>query len=250
MTPSARAQGGKPPASPSLLPLLKPYRGQIFLLLALTIVANSMNLLAPRLIARSIDGFGKPGFALGLVLGQLAAVGSFSFIFTYGQSIVQTYASEKVARDLRTRLVEKLSVQTYGFVETVVRPNCSPISLPTSMASSSSSPRPSRRSFLPSSRSSARASFFCPSTGGSASVSSASFPSSASRLPSRSRRSANSSARARRRSTGSTASSTRASSALLSSVFSARKASSLKNSPPPTGRPFRSGSASCACSPV
>src|ERR1019366_4225953 len=118
MSPSVRAPGGRPPGGPGLFPLLKPYRGQIFLLLALTLVANSMNLLAPKLISHAIDRFGKPGFALGVVIGQFALVALLSFIFTYGQNIVQTYASEKVARDLRGRLVEKLSVQTYGFVET------------------------------------------------------------------------------------------------------------------------------------
>jgi len=39
------------------------------------------------------------------------------FLFTYLQSIIQTYASERVARDLRTKLSDKLSVQTAAFVE-------------------------------------------------------------------------------------------------------------------------------------
>jgi len=119
MSPSTRAPAGESPGSPSLFPLLKPYSGLIGLLLVLTIVANSMNLLVPKLISRAIDSFGKPGFSLGTVVGQFALVAILSFVLTYGQSIVQTFASEKVARDLRARLVAKLSVQTYGFVETV-----------------------------------------------------------------------------------------------------------------------------------
>jgi ATP-binding cassette subfamily B protein len=89
------------------------------LLFAMTIVANSMNLLAPRLIAHAIDGFGKAGFNLTTVMGQLVLVAALSFVFTYAQMLVQTYASEQVARDLRSRLAAKLSGQTYAFVEGV-----------------------------------------------------------------------------------------------------------------------------------
>ena len=40
-----------------------------------------------------------------------------AFLLTYLQSLVQTYASERVAKDLRTRLAAKLATQTYSFVE-------------------------------------------------------------------------------------------------------------------------------------
>src|ERR1700679_593768 len=109
--------GNKPPGAAGLLPLLKPYSGLIGFLLLLTILSSRLNLAVPRLISHAIDTFGKPGFALGPMVLQFAAVAIFIFAFTYGQSIVQTYASEKVARDLRARLVAKISVQTYGFVE-------------------------------------------------------------------------------------------------------------------------------------
>jgi ATP-binding cassette subfamily B protein len=38
-------------------------------------------------------------------------------LLTYLQSLVQTYASEQVAKDLRARLAAKLATQTYSFVE-------------------------------------------------------------------------------------------------------------------------------------
>jgi len=39
------------------------------------------------------------------------------FIFTFLQGILQTYASERVARDLRTKLAEKISRQSYAFIQ-------------------------------------------------------------------------------------------------------------------------------------
>lgn len=115
MSPTA----AKPPGAAGLLPLLKPYSGLIAMLLAMTIIANSLTLAVPRLISHAIDAFGKPGFALGVVVLQFSVVALLIFAFTYGQSIAQTFASEKVARDLRSRLVGKISVQTFGFVEKV-----------------------------------------------------------------------------------------------------------------------------------
>jgi ATP-binding cassette subfamily B protein len=39
------------------------------------------------------------------------------FIFTFLQGILQTYASERVARDLRTKLADKISRQSYSFIQ-------------------------------------------------------------------------------------------------------------------------------------
>ena len=41
----------------------------------------------------------------------------FIFAFTYGQSIAQTYASERVARDLRSAVIAKISEQDYAYIE-------------------------------------------------------------------------------------------------------------------------------------
>ncbi len=41
------------------------------------------------------------------------------FIFSYLQSIIQTYTSERVARDLRSRLSDKISRQSHAFIEFV-----------------------------------------------------------------------------------------------------------------------------------
>jgi ATP-binding cassette subfamily B protein len=107
---------------PSLLPLLKPYRGLMILLTALTIAANGLTLGVPKLISRAIDDYIKTtllhaGFNTTTIILQFASIALAVFILTYLQSIVQTYASERVAKDLRSRLVAKISLQSYAFVE-------------------------------------------------------------------------------------------------------------------------------------
>jgi len=89
------------------------------MLAALTILANALNLAVPKLIASAIDNYQQPNFALSPMIARFLLVCVSAFLLTYLQSLVQTYASERVAKDLRARLVAKLATQTYSFVEHV-----------------------------------------------------------------------------------------------------------------------------------
>ncbi len=102
---------------PGVLSLLKPYRGLIIVLLLFTLLSNGINLLLPTIIANAIDAFTAGVFALNPVLVNFSLAILLIFIFTYLQSIIQTYASERVARDLRTKLSNKISLQTAAFIE-------------------------------------------------------------------------------------------------------------------------------------
>jgi ATP-binding cassette subfamily B protein len=116
-----KESGNKPPRPPSggLFQLVKPYKGLVALLATLTILANALNLVVPKLIARAIDNYKLPNFALGPMIAWFLLVSVSAFFLTYLQSLVQTYASERVAKDLRTRLAGKLATQSYSFVEQV-----------------------------------------------------------------------------------------------------------------------------------
>lgn len=107
------------PKGPGLSTLLKPYRGFITLLVLLALISNAFNLWLPKIIAATIDSFTnspEAGIRRPLVIEFLWAVIG-SFVFAYLQSLVQTYTSEKVARDLRTRLSEKISRQSFEFLQ-------------------------------------------------------------------------------------------------------------------------------------
>ncbi len=101
----------------SIIHLLKPYRSLLFLLLFFTLLSNALNLLIPRIIASGIDAFTLGDFSFRTVFLQFGIAIVFIFIFTYVQSILQTYTSERVARDLRARLSDKISKQNYSFIE-------------------------------------------------------------------------------------------------------------------------------------
>jgi ATP-binding cassette, subfamily B, bacterial len=114
-----KTKGNKPKAKaqPGIFSLLKPYRGMIFLLLLLALLSNGINLLLPKIIAHGIDAYTRQAFNLSLTLKEFLLASISVFIFSYLQSIVQTYASERVARDLRTRLADKISRQSHAYLQ-------------------------------------------------------------------------------------------------------------------------------------
>lgn len=116
-TKTTRQKPGGKPASPGIFSLLKPYRGLILLLLLLALLSNGVTLWIPRIISQGIDAYTQKHGSLGTIIFQFSLASLLVFIFTYLQSIVQTYASEKVARDLRTKLSDKISRQSHAFIQ-------------------------------------------------------------------------------------------------------------------------------------
>ena len=104
---------------PRILSLLKQYRGLVALLLLFTLIGNGFNLWLPKLISKSIDAFNTGHYAPQNVLIEFMGAVASIFVFSYLQSIIQTYVSERVARELRTRLSEQISKQSYLFIEKV-----------------------------------------------------------------------------------------------------------------------------------
>ena len=102
---------------PGIFSLLKPYTGLLFLLILLALFSNAANLWLPKIISHGIDDYihsfiTRTHFDVDPILIKFSGAILFIFLFSYLQSIIQTYASEKVARDLRTRLSFKISQQS------------------------------------------------------------------------------------------------------------------------------------------
>jgi len=96
--------------------LLVPYKGLIILLLVFTLLSNGINLFIPKIIAGGIDAFTAHHFVFRPLVIKFTLAVAAIFVFTYLQGIIQTYASERVARDLRTKLAGKISQQSYAFI--------------------------------------------------------------------------------------------------------------------------------------
>ena len=100
----------------SIFSLLKPYSGIVIVLIIMALLGSGVNMLIPKIIAHSIDTFSANKFDMGSVVIQFLGAGAAIFVFTFLQNIIQTYTSERVARDLRTRLSDKISQQSYSYI--------------------------------------------------------------------------------------------------------------------------------------
>ncbi len=108
-----------PPKGPSVFSLLTPYRQLVALLILFALLSNAINLWLPKIIAGGIDDFIKGHDTLHKTITYFSVAAVVVFIFSYLQSVVQTYASERVAKDMRNKLSDKISRQSYAYIEEV-----------------------------------------------------------------------------------------------------------------------------------
>ena len=110
---------GKPgkPKGPGLFSLLKPYRGMIILLILLSLIGNGISLAIPNISRHAIDAFIGNHLDIRRIVWEFVGAAVGVFLFTYGLSYVQTYTSERVARDLRTQLAARISRQDFSFLQ-------------------------------------------------------------------------------------------------------------------------------------
>jgi len=102
---------------PGIFSLLSPYSGMVTMLILFALLSNGLNLWLPKLIGHGIDAYNSGNFSYQTMIKEFLGVAIIIFIFTYLQGIVQTYASERVARDLRMRIAVKISGQSFAFIE-------------------------------------------------------------------------------------------------------------------------------------
>jgi ATP-binding cassette subfamily B protein len=103
----------------SIFGLLKSYLLLVIALILLTLAANGLNLFVPKIISSAIDTYTKGNFVLTKVILEFFLISLGIFIFSCLQSLVQIYTSELVARDLRKKLINKISVQEYSYINKI-----------------------------------------------------------------------------------------------------------------------------------
>ncbi|MEP7268491.1 MAG: ABC transporter ATP-binding protein [Saprospiraceae bacterium] len=115
------------PKGPGVFSLLVPYKRLVLFMIIFALLGNGINLLLPKIIANAIDAY-PAHYIVSQIITTYLIASLVIFIFTGLQNYVQVYASEKVAKDLRTRLATKLSVQSFAYIE-----ECNPSKLLTNL---------------------------------------------------------------------------------------------------------------------
>ncbi len=101
---------------PGIFSILRSWSASVSVLILLTLAGNGVNLVIPKIISRGIDAYAVNRFDFETVILEFLLASSAIFIFTFFQYVVQTYTSERVARELRSRLTGKISLQPWSFI--------------------------------------------------------------------------------------------------------------------------------------
>lgn len=102
---------------PNIFGILKPYKGMVVLLIVFTLLSNGANLIIPQIISYGIDAFGNGNYELKTVVFYFLIAAIVIFVFTILQLVAQAYTSERVARNLRKSVSNKISRQSYAFIQ-------------------------------------------------------------------------------------------------------------------------------------
>jgi ATP-binding cassette, subfamily B, bacterial len=112
----SRSSTDKSP-KPGVFSLLKPYMGTVIVLIIMALLGSAVNMIIPKIIAGAIDSYTSGHFEMKKVVAEFMIAAGAIFIFTFFQNVLQTYTSERVAKDLRTTLSDKISGQSYAFIQ-------------------------------------------------------------------------------------------------------------------------------------
>lgn len=113
----AKQKQGSKPQGPSVFGLLKPYRKLVTGLVVFAAVSNGFSLVLPLYIRKAVNQFNTDPNAMNSVYLGFLVVAAVVFLLSFALGYLQTYTSEKVAKDLRTQLSDKISRQSYAYIQ-------------------------------------------------------------------------------------------------------------------------------------
>ncbi|PUZ25915.1 ABC transporter ATP-binding protein [Chitinophaga parva] len=113
----AKQKQGSKPQGPSVFGLLKPYRKLVAGLVAFAAVSNGFSLVLPLYIRKAVNQFNTDPNAMNSVYLGFLVVAVVVFLLSFALGYLQTYTSETVAKDLRTQLSDKISRQSYAYIQ-------------------------------------------------------------------------------------------------------------------------------------
>ncbi|MCA9380813.1 ABC transporter ATP-binding protein [Candidatus Dojkabacteria bacterium] len=109
----------KQPKEENLLSFLKDYKVLIFLVITLSLLVNGLSLLLPKLNERIIDSLQNGTYDKNEALTLFGILTAGILVFSIIQNILGSITSEKIAADLRTQVINKISKQSFTYINKV-----------------------------------------------------------------------------------------------------------------------------------
>ncbi len=109
--------------SASIFSFFRNYLKLLIPLLVVTLVANALGLVLPKVIANHIDTYQFSGtYNSALILMELLGITVAVFVLTLLQAALANYISEKAAHDLRQKLAARIAQQSFHYISTTTVP--------------------------------------------------------------------------------------------------------------------------------
>jgi ATP-binding cassette subfamily B protein len=100
-----------------MISLLKSYKALVALIVFFALGQQMLNLIVPKVISKAIDTYVVGTFSMTTIVTEFTLVAGGIFLFGALLAVFQTYVGEKVARDLRNDLADKISRQDFLYVQ-------------------------------------------------------------------------------------------------------------------------------------
>jgi ATP-binding cassette subfamily B protein len=107
------------PKKDTLISFLKNYKGLIAVVVFLSLISNLLTLILPRVNSRVIDSLRDFSYNKDEALLLFGAVTTAILVVTLVQNILSSITAEKIAAELRKQLIEKISRQSFTYVNQV-----------------------------------------------------------------------------------------------------------------------------------
>jgi ATP-binding cassette subfamily B protein len=115
----SKTKESKRAGGPGLFSILGPYRRLVVIMAVLSMVGSALTLVVPLIISAGIDAYYHHALNLSREAWEFGLVAGAIFLLTYAQGVVQVYASELVARDMRRDLAALISRQSNAFIQEI-----------------------------------------------------------------------------------------------------------------------------------
>lgn len=103
----------------NLISFLKNYKLLIFSVVLLSLIVNLLTLILPKINARVIDSLQNLTYNKEEALLLFGAITTVILLVTLVQNVLSSVTAEKIAAELRRQLVDKISRQSFNYVNTV-----------------------------------------------------------------------------------------------------------------------------------
>lgn len=107
------------PKKKSIFSLIRTYKRASITLIVIGVFSNALALVIPTIISRSIDAYSASTISVTPFIVQFSLIAIAVCFFALIQGILQAKISEKVARDLRSALVQTISKQSFSTIESI-----------------------------------------------------------------------------------------------------------------------------------